>query len=80
MRERVSGEMLAPGVKARDTADWETPAARATSWAVTKMRSVMGLMHGICCIGLQRLCFGNGAELQIGGCLNGLALHMYATR
>ncbi|BBF71629.1 hypothetical protein SBA_ch2_1620 [Sphingomonas bisphenolicum] len=37
----MSGATLAPGVKARDTADWDTPAARATSWAVMKERSLM---------------------------------------
>src|SRR5689334_11193930 len=30
---RMVSEMLAPGVKARDTAAWETPAMRATSCA-----------------------------------------------
>ena len=33
---RVSSEMLAPGVNARDTAERETPASLATCWALTK--------------------------------------------
>jgi hypothetical protein len=35
MRARVSPETLAPGVNARDTAERDTPARRATSAAVT---------------------------------------------
>jgi hypothetical protein len=31
IRSRKAGDMLAPGVKQRDTADWETPALSATS-------------------------------------------------
>ncbi len=34
-RLRVSSEMLAPGVNARETADRDTPACRATSSALT---------------------------------------------
>ncbi len=34
MCSRVRLEMEAPGEKARDTADWETPAASATSYDV----------------------------------------------
>ena len=32
----VAGEMLAPGLKQRDTADCDTPASRATSYEVTR--------------------------------------------
>jgi len=35
---RVSGDTLAPLVNVRETADWETPASLATSWAVTGRR------------------------------------------
>jgi len=38
---RVSSDTLAPGVKARETADCETPAARATSVDVTCVRAIL---------------------------------------
>jgi hypothetical protein len=36
--------MLAPGVKARETAERETPARSATSWALTKRRSPLDFL------------------------------------
>ena len=39
IRSRVAGATLPPGVKHRDTADCETPAARATSWDVARLRA-----------------------------------------
>jgi hypothetical protein len=36
----VSAATLAPGVNARDTADCETPASRATSMDVTLRRAI----------------------------------------
>ena len=34
MRARVAGATLAPSLKQRDTADWDTPAFSATSYEV----------------------------------------------
>jgi hypothetical protein len=39
IRSRNAGDMLAPGVKQRDTADCETPALSATSYDVDRRRA-----------------------------------------
>src|SRR2546423_901426 len=52
-RSRTSRDTLAPGVKARDTAERETPARRATSAAVMKGRAagdclIRGILAHVC--------------------------------
>ncbi|MBP2230899.1 anti-sigma factor RsiW [Azospirillum agricola] len=49
----MSGETLAPSVKQRDTADCDTPASRATSTAVVRLRIAgLGIAFGILVSGL----------------------------
>ena len=46
MRLRVASATLAPGVKARETADWETPASSATSLSVGARRRLRSSDRG----------------------------------
>jgi hypothetical protein len=46
-RSRVSSAMLEPGVKARETADCETPASAATSNEVARDRFILPGMPAV---------------------------------